>query len=132
MAAKKETKAQRIAREKREAKKKGYLDIKKLEKAISEYMPRLVRALERATEKRWCISFVNGFVIVESDIEEFTFYSLPEIKSTNYLDDHALLHLEFELDEDDKKIEAAKIKEHLRQSALAKLTEEERKALGYI
>jgi hypothetical protein len=93
---------------------------------------RLMTALEFASDHHWLIKVKNGAFIIESpnaeEDEPFVLeYTMPEDRAVSWND---LGMFELEIDRVKLQEEEAERKQKLRESARAKLTEEERKALG--
>lgn len=114
-----ETQAQRQARADAER-------AKQLEIAKVEHFPRVMAALEKASKFGWSIAVINGVFVVTTKEEE---HVLPvELPDNTWCE--ALHNLEYEIDEE----AYVREREHkiflARQSALAKLTQEEKEALG--
>ena len=120
----KETKAQREARWEAET---AALQAKR----ATEYLPRLMAALEEATNKNnYELMVVDGkFKLRNRDVESW--YDPTWLSPTYSMNDFDVLEdLEFELNLARQAREEAERKLATRQAALAKLTKEEREALG--
>lgn len=123
----KETKAQREAREQAEME---YLR----EVEETTYLQRLMIAMERACDYNFEMTVENGkFFLCDRDSPDYMDrtgidFSLAPIHSV--ADNDALETLEFRLKFKAEEEEKAKLKMQLKRSALAKLSKEERNALG--
>jgi hypothetical protein len=116
-----ETNAQRFAREKAE-------EQARVEETKAEHFPRLLMALEKATNIGWDISVkAEIFTVHDRDNEES--YEVP-VKYTNWHCGHLLNMLEAAIDTEIRRLEEAGRKAAVRKQALSKLTEEERQILG--
>lgn len=97
----------------------------------AEYLPRLMAALEEATNKNnYELMVVDGkFKLRNRDVESW--YDPTWLSPTYSMNDFDVLEdLEFELNLARQAREEAERKLATRQAALAKLTKEEREALG--
>ena len=117
-----ETKAQREAREAAE-------QAQRLEVARSTYVERMMAVLARATKQNFEMAvYTDKFVLEDRDARrDATFYVNPVYNETA---DSDLYELEMAVEWKEEAAAEAERLRNLRQTALAKLTDEERKALS--
>lgn len=117
-----ETKAQRLARE---AAHRETMEAT----TAAEYLPRLMAALEKATQERFDLSVKDGKFVVRVDLllHRAAIILAPTFSWDNFYD---LETLEQTLGSiEDARLEEARLRE-IRRAAFLKLNEEERTALG--
>ena len=95
------------------------------------YPLRLVLALERASSRRWWLQFVSNkaghHVIVKTDDDQLM---IPSMGPDERSDDWNLIALERALDEADQHDRNVEIDRSIREQAVAKLSDDERRVLG--
>jgi hypothetical protein len=116
-----ETNVERFQREKAE-------EQARVEEAKAEYFPRLLMALEKATNLGWDISVKAEVFTVHDRDNNWLKYELAAAY-TSYSRD-LLFDLEHAIDTEIRRLEEAGRKAAVRKQALSKLTEEERQILG--
>jgi LPS O-antigen subunit length determinant protein (WzzB/FepE family) len=115
-----ETNVERLAREKAE-------EQARVDEAKAEYFPRLLMALEKATNIGWDIS-VKAEIFTVHDGNNWLKYEVAAAYTSYSID--LLFDLEHAIDIETRRLEEVKRKIAVKKQALSKLTEEERQVLG--
>jgi len=118
-----ETKAQRMERE-------AEFRAQQEEENRNTYFPRVMKALEDASNLYWDISVSNGVFVV--DDRNGSKYIVPPVYSEDYSKENLWIldDLESAIRSEQWRQAEAQRQIELRKNALAKLTEEDRKVLG--
>lgn len=96
----------------------------------ANYVPRLMRELERACSLNFELEVVSGkFVVLDRD-DRKTYFKLPADSSDYVSSVEVLDSLEWELDRKEKELRIAQEWLAKKQAALSKLSKEERELLG--